>query len=77
MSSASCQSPIGTHCSSNCTRPRDPAGLIGAYGTTCFCPLSAIAANHCATCRRRSHARIAGLSALFPRHTDSPSTNTE
>lgn len=39
-----------------------PAGLIGAYGTTCFWPLSATAANHAPRFGRRRNARIAGFS---------------
>lgn len=34
-------------CSSNSTTPRRvPGGLMGVHGSTCFCPLSAMAANH-------------------------------
>lgn len=29
--------------SSKRTRPRAPGGLSGVYGSTCFCPVSAIA----------------------------------
>lgn len=61
--------------SSNCTRPTAER-LSGAYGTACFCPLSAMAANHGACFGARSHARIAGLLALFPSHTSEPWTST-
>lgn len=40
----------------------EPRPFVGTYGTTCFCPVSASAANHGDACVRRSHARIAGLS---------------
>lgn len=77
MSSTARQSPSVTTSSSNWMRPRFvPAGLIGAYGTTCFWPESAIAANHSPRFSRRSHARISGLFPLFPRHTSAPSTST-
>lgn len=52
-----------TRVSSNRTAPpMPPAGLIGAYGTTCFWPLSATAANHAPRFGRRRNARIAGFS---------------
>lgn len=41
------QSPSGMVCSSKSTRGEHrPRGLIGVQGITCFCPESAIEANH-------------------------------
>lgn len=47
--------------SSKSATPREPA-QTGTHGTTCFCPVSAIAANHGPRRGSRIHARIAGFS---------------
>jgi hypothetical protein len=54
----------GTSVSSNITRPR-PVRFTGAHGITCFCPLSAMAANHGPRFGPRRNARIAGFSPLL------------
>lgn len=51
-----------TSCSSKRTRPRAPGGLTGVHGTTCFCPLSAMAANHSPAFFRRRNSRMTGFS---------------
>ena len=51
--------------SSKSARPVEPPGLIGAHGTTCFCPESATAATQSPVCGRRRNARIAGFSPLL------------
>jgi len=56
-----------TSCSSNSTRPPREPMFTGAHGTMCFCPLSAIAANHRPDFGARSHARIAALLPLLTR----------
>jgi len=63
--------------SSNCTRPRRPGALIGAYGTTCFWPESAIAANHEAECAWRRKSSTTGFSPFVAVTSRSPSTITE
>jgi len=68
MSSTSIQ-PAGsgssTTVSSKRTRPRAPTPLIGAQGSTCFWPESAIAANQIPRFCRRRKARIAGFWPLL------------
>jgi len=73
------------YCSSNSVRCV-PRPLSGTYGTTCFCPDSARAANHrrgavrtstaAAVEIRRSHARMAGLSPFDAMSSGSPSAQS-
>jgi hypothetical protein len=49
--------------SSNSTSPRlPPPGLTGVNGRRCFCPVSAMAANHGPAFRARRMAKMAGFS---------------
>lgn len=55
-----------TGVSSNSTRPtRAPAGFTGVHGSTCFWPLSAMAANQRPRFSRRRNSRITGFSPLL------------
>lgn len=77
LSSRSHPSALGsaTMVSSNKTRPREPGGLTGAHGTTCFWPLSATAANHTPWCGPRNQSRMTGLCPLLRRRYSRPSSN--
>lgn len=54
-----------TMVSSKSTVPGDPGRLSGARGMTCFCPLSATAANQAPRFSRRRKASVSGFCPLL------------
>ncbi len=59
------QSPSTTSVVSKRATPQAPPTFIRVQGSTCFCPLSAIAANHGPDFDARSQVRIVALPDLF------------
>jgi hypothetical protein len=55
--------------------PARPGPFIIANGRTCFCALSAMAANHGEVCARSMNARIAGFSPLLALEYPLPSSH--
>lgn len=81
MSATSASTSSSEHTTSRSSKritPRlVPAPFHGVHGITCFCPLSAIAANHCPTRGFASHARIRSFSPFVAVTSPSPSKSTE
>ena len=62
--STSDQSPtVSVRCSSRTSD--DPRRFVGVHGSTCFWPLSAIAAHQLPTFGARSQSRMIGFAPLF------------